>query len=339
VHSPRSRRSLVLAVLASGLLAGACGRDAPPAGSPDVTSTSAAPVGATSAATADEPADPERPVVAVTTNILADVTAAVAGDLVEVVDLMPRGADPHSFALSLADAEQLLAADLVIANGLGLEAGLLGVIQRAVDGQTPVLEIGPLVDPLPYGNDIDEGSGLDPHVWTDPRRMVAAVEIIADELAGLIDDSSADTLAASADDYLERLADLDGRIEAAVAALPEERRRLVTNHHVLGYFADRYGFEVLGAVVPSGTTLASPSARDLADLTTVIEAAGVSAIFAETSQPGRLVEALASEAGIDVAVVELYSESLGPSDGPAGTYLDMMRFNADAIVGSLAPSG
>lgn len=276
-----------------------------------------------------------RPVVAVSTNILADVVGVLAGDEFEVLDLMPRGADPHSFGLSAAQAAQVADADLVITNGLGLEEGLESRLSNLTRSGVPVVEIGPFLDPIAYGADVAaRGPSLDPHVWTDPLRMVTATGVLADELAALRPDA-AHGIRSRADHYIGQLTALHAWIEDELAGFPSERRQLVTNHHVFGYFADRYGFEVVGAVIPSGTTLASPSAADLARLADQIRAAGVATIFAESSQPTRLAEALASEVDLVVEVVSLYTESLGPEGGEAGTYLDMMRVNAGAIVASL----
>jgi zinc/manganese transport system substrate-binding protein len=110
----------------------------------------------------------------------------------------------------------------------------------------------------------------------------------------------------------------------------------VTNHHVFGYLADRFDFRVIGAVIPSGTTLAAPSASDLRDLVAAIDDAGVTTIFAESSQPDRLVQVLADEAGRDVDVVELVTESLTEPEGAAPTYLDLMRVNTERIATGLS---
>lgn len=110
----------------------------------------------------------------------------------------------------------------------------------------------------------------------------------------------------------------------------------MTNHHVFGYFAQRFDFEVIGAVLPSGTTLASPSAADLEELARTVEDAGVPTIFADSSQPQKLAEALSEEVDLDVEVTPLFSESLTEADGEAGTYIDMQRTNAKAIADGLA---
>ena len=121
----------------------------------------------------------------------------------------------------------------------------------------------------------------------------------------------------------------------AFARIPNEHRALVTNHHVFGYLADRFDFEVIGAAIPGGTTLASPSAADLDELATAIDSSGVPAIFAESSQPDRLMQVLRSEADIDVAVIELFTESLTEPGGDADTYLSMMRENTERITTGL----
>jgi zinc/manganese transport system substrate-binding protein len=317
------RRALIAALAALVVLPG-CGQG--PAGQD----------GAPSSSVTVETVAATVPTVAATTNILADVTSAIGGEDVDVIDLMPRGADPHSFGLSAAQAASLLEADLIIANGLGLEEGLTEILVQATQGGVRVVEIGPMLDPLAYPAEVaDAGPDQDPHVWTDPARMAIAARIIGDELAALADDSRATAISRRAEEYAAELGRIDAEITVAVEDLPPERRNLVTNHHVFGYFADRYGFEQLGAVIPSGSTLASPSAADLADLADVIIEAGVPAIFAETSQPDRLIRVLAEEVGLEIQVVALYSESLGDRGGPAGTYLDMMRFNAHAIVSAL----
>jgi zinc/manganese transport system substrate-binding protein len=182
-----------------------------------------------------------------------------------------------------------------------------------------------------HGND-----GEDPHFFTDPSRMAAAVEGMADALVTHVESLDTDEFRARVDDYIAELTDLDAEVEATLEAVPAERRVLVTNHDVFGYFADRYDFEVLGAVIPGGSTLAEPSAADLAALATAIEAEGVPAVFVDASAPSRLADALAAEAGIDVEVVELFTESLGAPGSGGETYLDMVRANAERIAAALS---
>ncbi|MBF4992734.1 zinc ABC transporter substrate-binding protein [Arthrobacter gandavensis] len=273
------------------------------------------------------------PEVVVTTNILGDVVGAVAGEEAQVTTLMKPDADPHSFAISAQEAARLAAADLVVSNGLGLEEGMQQHLDRAAAGGTRMLAAGDVVGVLPYGSG-DAAGAPDPHFWTDPARMTGFVDALERELTGIdgIDDAAIRT---NADAYRAELASLDEDMSSAFDALPQERKALVTNHHVFGYLADRFSLRVVGAVIPGGTTLAAPSAADLRDLATAIRSAGVRTIFAESSQPDRLMQVLAEEAGVDVDVVQLYTESLTAPGGGADTYLTMMRANTERILQGL----
>jgi zinc/manganese transport system substrate-binding protein len=157
---------------------------------------------------------------------------------------------------------------------------------------------------------------------------------LADEVPALDTPAFRDRAAA----YIAELRALDAEVEATLAVVPPERRKLVTNHDVFAYFADRYGFEVVGAVIPATTTQASASAADIDALAATIAAEGVPAIFADTSSPEDLADTLASEVGGEVAVVALYSESLGEAGSGADTYAGMMRTNAARIAEALAPA-
>jgi zinc/manganese transport system substrate-binding protein len=160
----------------------------------------------------------------------------------------------------------------------------------------------------------------------------AIVDAVGDHIPGI----DGERIEQNANNYREELRQLSELMTERFAAIPVERRKLVTNHHVLGYLAARYGFTVIGAVVPSGTTLASPSSSDLESLAGAVRDAGVPAIFVDSSHPDRLARVLADEAGVDVDVVSLYSESLDEPGTPGATYLDMMRTNTEAIVTGLA---
>ncbi|MCQ4121144.1 zinc ABC transporter substrate-binding protein AztC [Rhodococcus tibetensis] len=274
------------------------------------------------------------PVVVVTTNILGDVVENVVGDQAEVMVLMPRNADPHSFEISAPEAARVESADLIVSNGLGLEEGLGKTVDSARAESIPILEVGERVRPIEYGTGQSSGS-LDPHIWTDPDRMREAVALIRDAVITHIADVDVEMVRDRSEDYARELGELTTRMTARFADVPEERRTLVTNHHVFGYLAERFDFKVVGAVIPSGTTLASPSASDLSNLAAAITAARVPAIFVDSSQPNRLAEVLASEAGLPVAVVSLFTESLGDVGSDAGTYIEMMESNSVTIAQSL----
>ena len=278
----------------------------------------------------------DRPLVVVTTNILGDVASQVVGGEAEVMVLMRPNADPHSFDISAREAARILGADLLVSNGLGLEEGLQQHLDAAAAAGVPMLEAGDVVDVLPYSGGEAEGAD-DPHFWTDPARMIDLVgaleEAVAENVAGV--DTAAVTASATA--YTEQLEELDAGMASAFSAIPEARRSLVTNHHVFGYLAERFDFRIVGTVIPGGSTLAAPSASDLRDLVDAIDDAGVPTIFAESSQPDRLVQVLADEAGIDVAVVELFTESLSAPGEGADSYLTMMRTNTERIATGLSP--
>lgn len=277
----------------------------------------------------------ERPLIVVSTNILGDVVTHLVGEDVQVVTLMRPGADPHSFEISAAEGARMRTADLVVSNGLGLEEGLQQHLDAAATEGVVTFVAGDVVAALPYTS-TDAGGADDPHFWTDPAQTLAVVDALVPVLESL-DGVDAAAVAARSTAYRAELTALDADMTAAFAAIPAERRALVTNHHVFGYLADRFGFRVVGAVIPGGTTLAAPSASDLAGLVSAIDAAGVQTIFAESSQPDRLVRVLAEEADIEVAVTELFTESLTDADGDAPDYLTMMRVNTERIATGLSP--
>jgi zinc/manganese transport system substrate-binding protein len=242
---------------------------------------------------------------------------------------MPSGADPHGFAPSARQAEAIADADLLVTNGAGFEQGLLDVLESAVDGGTPTFTFADHVDL----RDLDGTD--DPHLWLDPVAISGAIDPLATALADVdgVDPAAVDEGAAA---YRAELASLHAEVEAMLAPIPEDHRVLVTNHEVLGYFADRYGFEVIGAVVPSLSTSAAPSAADVDELADLVGERDVPAIFAETTQPTTLAEALAEAVGRDVEVVELFSESLGEPGSGAETYLGLVRLDAERIAAALA---
>jgi zinc/manganese transport system substrate-binding protein len=261
--------------------------------------------------------------VIATTTVLGDVVAGVVGDGGSVEVIVPVGVDPHDFQASSRQAADLAGADLVVANGLSLEEGLSAVLDAAQRDGANLLELAPLLDPIPLS-----GDGDDPHVWMDPLRMADASHLIAAELAAF---DGSDEWAARAEKYAEELIVTDAQIRQTLAAVPAERRILVTNHDSLGYFAERYDFDVVGVVIPGGSTLADPSSAELAELVRTIEREGVTAIFAETTQPSALADAVAAEVGFEVTVVELHTGSLGEPGSDADTLAKMLLANARKI--------
>jgi zinc/manganese transport system substrate-binding protein len=284
--------------------------------------------------------DEQRSGIVVTTNILGDLTRAVVGDATEVTVLMKPNADPHSFGLSAVQAAELERADLVVFNGLGLEENVLRHVEAAREAGVATFEAGKAVEPLTFqahddGGPEEEAGQPDPHFWTDPDRVRKAAGLIADQVVEHVGGVDETAIRDNADRYDDQLADLTAWMEESFDRVPEQRRALVTNHHVFGYLAERFGFRVIGAVLPSGTTLASPSSSDLRSLTQAMRKASVQTVFADSSQPKRLAEVLRTEMGGQVRVVELYSESLTEQGKGAGTYLQMMRANTTAMTDGL----
>jgi zinc/manganese transport system substrate-binding protein len=282
----------------------------------------------------------DQPRVVVTTNILGDITREIVGDEAGVTVLMKPNADPHSFGLSAVQAAELERADLVVFNGLGLEENVLRHVEAARESGVATFEAGKAVDPLTFqaqddGGPAEEAGQPDPHFWTDPDRVRKAVGLIADQVVEHVHGVDEKAVRANADRYDGQLADLTTWMEKSFGRIPDQRRALVTNHHVFGYLAERFRFRVVGAVIPSGTTLASPSSSDLRSLTEAMRKAGVRTVFADSSQPKRLAEVLRTEMGSRTRVVELYSESLTGKGKGAGTYLQMMRANTTAMTDGL----
>jgi zinc/manganese transport system substrate-binding protein len=269
--------------------------------------------------------------VVATTTILGDVARNIVGGKGTIEVILPVGVDPHDYQASSQQVALLHRADLVIANGLGLEEGLEDVLEGARDDGANVVYIGERLDPIPFGN--AESGGEDPHVWLDPLRMAEAGRVIAAELSAVQPDPA---WTSRAESYAAELQAADSAIDEILAAIPAGSRKLVTNHSSLGYFAERYGFEIVGTVVPGGSTLGNPSSAELAELVAAIEKEGVAAVFAETTEPAALAEAIAQETEGRIAVVDLYTGSLGEDGSGAETLIDMLLTNAHRIAEALA---
>lgn len=288
--------------------------------------------------------------IVVTTTVWGDVVENIVGDDAAVEVLFPAGVDPHEYRASSQQIATLSQADLVVANGLGLEAGLVSVLEAAESDGVNVFEVAPLLDPLPvggsegsvecdpdqshdHGAEVDHVGGCDPHVWMDPGRVADATRLLAIELAAI--DGTVDWQA-RADQYAAELLAADEEIGALLDTVPVENRKLVTNHDTLGYLADRYGYEVIGTVVPGGSTLSDPSSEDLARLVEVIRQEGVNVVFAETIEPAALAEAVAAEVGDTVQVIELHTDSLGEADSGADSLIGLLKTNAELITAALS---
>ena len=271
-----------------------------------------------------------KPTVIATTSILGDLVQQVGGNDVNVDVLIPRGADPHDFEPSASQAARLRDATLVVANGLGLEERLKSTLQSAAKDGATVFEVGPLIDPLNRpGTDQP-----DPHFWLDPDRMIRAASLVADELARVtgIDRSRLDTNVKTYADTVQ-VATADATL--TLNTVPEGKRLLVTNHDALEYFANRFHYKVIGTIIPGGSTLAEPSASDLRDLVATIKAAGVNAIFSETTSSSKLADTVGRELGKKISIVELSTDTLGEPGSPTSTYQGLITTTARLIADGL----
>ena len=305
------------------------------------------------APSSDQAAAPalEGPSVVVTTTILGSVvgdilTCAVGSDASMTV-VMPIGADPHDFQPSSEQVAAMSNAELVVANGLFLEEGLVAVLESLETDGVNVLHVAERVDPLAFAEDHSDDHGddhsdepadehehgdFDPHFWLDMERMALAAEIVGKELASATGVSDYEGCGAS---VATDIRSAEAAVIAALRVIPEESRVLVTDHDAFGYFADRYDFRVAGVVIPGGSTLSDPSSRELAELIKVIERENVPVIFANTATSPAVVESLAAEVGRDIQVVPLFEGSLGGPGSGAEDYISMMTLNASLIADAL----
>lgn len=274
--------------------------------------------------------------IVVTTPVLGAVVQDLVGDAAEVTVLMPNGSDPHDFQPSARDVGALEGAGLVVENGLDLEEGLAAALGEARDGGTRIFTATDHVDLRAVGEDEevhadeehDHGTE-DPHFWTDPLAVRDVVTALAPVLRDDLGLDLGDRPAAG-----ERaLTDADAAIRAQLSDIPAAGRRLVTGHESMGYFARRYDFELVGALIPSLSSQAQVSASNLAALRAQVEREGVPAIFTEIGTPNGVAEAIADETG--ARVVEIATHSL-PDDG---SYVTFIRDAATAVHDGLTGGG
>lgn len=267
-----------------------------------------------------------------TTSIVGDVVRQIAGEDIDVLVLLGPDTDPHSFQLRPQDLVALQRADLVFISGLDLEAGLGDILESIEDRVISLsVELPGLLVADAEGHDGDHG-GYDPHVWFDPTLVSAWVDVIGDQLSQLIPALESEFRERAAS-YQRELAALDVWIQSVLEEIPEDRRLLVTDHHVFGYFARRYGFAQVGTIFPGLSTLSEPSARELANLVTTIESLDIPAIFVGMTVNPSLAQQIASDTG--TRIILMYAGALSDLNGPASTYLDFMRYTANAILEGL----
>lgn len=281
-----------------------------------------------------------KPAVVASTTLVGDVVQQVGGDLIELAVLLPANSDPHSFAAAPKDVALIEAAQLVFLNGLNLEESLTDLITANARGK--VVAVSSNIQTILLGEDHhseeedhdagDAHAAPDPHVWMDPANVQLWADSIAQEL-GQLDPEHASIYQQNAEQYQAELEQLDEWIRAQVEQIPPEQRVLVTDHDTLGYFAEAYGFQVVGVVVPGGSTLSDPSAQQIVALEKTITALKTPAIFVDAAVNPQVSERIAADTG--TVLVKLYTGSLSELDGPAATYLDLMRYTVTSIVQAL----
>lgn len=275
-----------------------------------------------------------RPHVVATTTIIGDAVGRIAGDSVRLTVLFPLGADAHHVHLSPRDVASISGAERVFINGGGLEGPLMASLDRTVP-RTRVVDLSASLAARHYDHDHDDHDHVhevDPHFWTDPHNMMAWARTIAGQLGDMRPDHR-DVYLARANGFIADLEKLDDWIRTTLSLIPEERRKIVVDHRVFGYFCDRYGFEEVGVVIHSFSTLAQPSAREVGRLLDTIRREGVSAILVSASVNPDHAARIAADAGI--RVVYYHAGSLSPPDGPAPDYLSYMRHNVTVMIDAL----
>jgi zinc/manganese transport system substrate-binding protein len=274
-------------------------------------------------------AGPGQVKVIATTTQIGDFARAVGGDRADVVQLLKPNTDPHDYEPRPSDVRETAGADVVLESGDDLDHWMGDVIKQA-GGDPKVIDLGARAPvKVPGESEGEEASKYDPHWWHDPRNAEAAVVAIRDSLSTANPDAK-DAYARNADAYLAKLRALDRGIAACLDRVPADQRKLVTDHDAFNYFARRYGIEVVGAVIPSQTTQAQASAKDVAELSKLIRREGVKAVFPESSINPKLARAIAAQTGA-TSDLTLYGDTLGPKGSSGATYLTMEQANADAM--------
>jgi ABC-type Zn uptake system ZnuABC Zn-binding protein ZnuA len=282
------------------------------------------------------------PVILTSTTFLADITRNVTGERAQVESLLPVGTDPHTYEATPSDVTKIAESKVLILNGIEYEHFIEALIENA-GGERLIITASDGLEPRHMeeheGEEHASESGEagheagDPHMWLEPNHVMTYIENIR---AGLThaDPAGAVTYQANADAYASQLKDLDTWITEQVAQIPQERRLLVTNHDSLGYFAEQYGFTVIGTIVPGVSSAGAPSAQEIAMLIDEIKVTGAPAVFLNIGDNSDLADQIAAETDIKV-VTDLYIETLSSPDGPAPTYIDMMKYNVSQIVDAL----
>ena len=274
----------------------------------------------------------EKVQVAATISVIQNLVERVGGDRVEAFSIVPVGASPETFQPSPRDAGRISESRVVFENGAGLDAWVEDLVESAGNEEQLVVELSEGLESLEggehdHGEEHAEGN---PHFWLDVQNARHYVLRIQDALMG-VDPEGAEEYEANAEEYLTELEELDGYIREEAQDITEERRKLVTFHDAFPYFAEAYGFELVGVVLENPE--AEPSSREVAEVVQTVEEEQVPAVFTEPQFNAGLIDTIAQEAGVEVQ--ELYTDTL-VEDEAGNTYEAMMRTNIDRISGALA---
>jgi ABC-type Zn uptake system ZnuABC Zn-binding protein ZnuA len=264
-------------------------------------------------------------------NFLADIAQNIAGDRLTVGPLIPYGIEPHEFEPTPRDMITVSNSDLLIVNGGGLEGWLESGLNTVGGSRIVITASAGLVSRS--GTEGTSHTDADPHYWLNPVLVKTYVSNILEGFIRL-DPEGESVFRRNAGSYVAALDELDHWIETRVAQVPADQRILITNHESLGYFADRYGFTILGSIFPGVSPDAQSTASQLADLIEKIRASGARAIFLDTGTNTQMADQIAQETGCSV-ITGLYTHSLTPPGGVASTYLDMMRYDVNLLVDAL----
>ncbi len=270
--------------------------------------------------------------VITTTSIFADLAKMALGDAAHIESIIPAGTDVHTFQPSPSDVAKIQSADLIIANGLGLDGWIDALVDAAGKGEADTLLLGEGLDQESgwvYLSNTETSGTFDPHIWLDPKGAALYVQRIVDRVSRDAPDL-AQRIAINSADGIKEIDAINQDLTAAFAAIDPARRKIVTMHDAFGYFARAYEIKIVGVAVASPGQ--DPSAQEIRALIDAIRAAGVTALFSEVQLPSKVLDQIAAETGATV-LQDLYSDALGAP--PADSYLGVMQINADAILGAL----
>ncbi|XZN89258.1 MAG: metal ABC transporter solute-binding protein, Zn/Mn family [Microcoleus sp.] len=286
------------------------------------------------------------PKVVATTGVICDITKEIAASSIDTICLIKPGDDPHAYQTKPEDRKAIETGNLILYAGYDHEPTIIKLIQSTTNS-APKIAVHQLAVPKPLMGEHEheaehktaakpheaEEKVPDPHVWHNPQNGILMVEVIRDELKKVAP-NNAEIYTTNSAKLIADLQKLDTWIKAQIATIPQAKRKLVTTHDALSYYANAYGFEVAGAL-QGVTTEEQPTAARIAELSSEIKRAGVPTIFVESTTNPKLMETVAREANVKISDKELYSDELGAPGSGADTYEGMLKSNTCAIVSGL----